>query len=87
MPVKDSDSIYWKLLQYSSDETAQIGDCVLDCYVRTRQNSTGDSNNAEMRQYFSEAVEQYSAVFGDTLIPLELALSYHCDSSADPLAK
>lgn len=89
MPVYTTDAIYWELLRYASDGSAQIGDCVVDCYARAQPNTTGISttNSQKVLQYFSEAVEQYSGVLGDTLIPLELVFSYHCDISADPLAK
>lgn len=89
MPVQTTDTIYWELLRYASNESAQIGDCVVDCYVRAQPNTTGISttNSQKVLQYFSEAVEQYGDILGDTLIPLELTLSYYCAISADPLTK
>lgn len=87
MPVTTSDDIYIRLSFYASNESMNIGDCELDCYVKADRWYTSSGDLAELKEYFSESVATYSAVFGETLYPLEWELNYHCGSTEDPLAQ
>lgn len=84
--TKKSDPIYSQLNRYLEDDTQQIGDCVLNCYVKASANTMSSSSDAEvLKQYFNEAVEEYQQVLEMPFQQIDLRFSYLCDSSEDPV--
>lgn len=83
--TKKSDPIYEKLNRYLEDDSQQIGDCVLDCYVKVSENTMANASDAkDLKQYFNDAVEEYENVLEMTFDTVDLRFSYLCDSSEDP---
>lgn len=88
MPIYGSDDVNYQLLRYAESDTQGIGDCILNCYVKTTRRTAGTGNsgdNNELERYFMESVDTYSEVLGENLIPLEWAFTYHCGNAEDPL--
>lgn len=84
--TKKSDPIYSQLNRYLKDDSQQIGDCVLNCYVKVSANTMSNSSDTgELRQYFDEAVEEYEQALGMSFQRLDLRFSYLCGLSEDPI--
>lgn len=83
--TKKSDPIYSQLNRYQEDDSQQIGDCVLNCYVKASANTMSNSSETkELKQYFNEAVEAYEQALEMRFQQVDLRFSYLCDSSEDP---
>ena len=87
MPIQSDDDIYWKLNWYAGDTSQSIGDCMVVCYVKATTVSDSTTNQAKLKEYFSDAVSEYTETFGEPLFPLEWQLDYYCAIGEDPLAK
>lgn len=85
MPVYASDEIHSQLSYYNSNEDLLIGDCVLDCHVKAIRFQVSSGDVSELKEFFADAVSDYTEVFGEPLYPLEWQLDYYCASWEDPL--
>lgn len=80
LSVDDDDGIYLSLSLYANDEKQNIGDRVLNGYIKTRSNT-----NAKLTQYFNEAIDKYGPVLNEYLVSPQWMLEYRCGPNSDPL--
>lgn len=80
LAVEDDDDIHFQLFWYVMDESQNIGDCVLDGYVKTVKNT-----NTELAQYFEEALNEYGPVLDEYIARPQWMFKYHCNALEDPL--
>lgn len=80
LSVDDDDSIYSSLSWYAADESQNIGDYVVNGYVKTQKNS-----NTKLTQYFDEAIDKYGPVLDEYFVKSQYMLQYHCGAYENPL--
>lgn len=80
LSVDDDDSISFRLSMYASDDSQNIGDCVLNDYIKTKKNT-----NSELTQYYEDAIDKYGPILGEYLARSPWMFEYHCSSSTNPL--
>lgn len=83
LSVDDSDDIYARLSDDMMDENRNIGDCLVNGYVKTGSSLTSVSN--ELKKYYHEALDSYGPVLGEYSASLEYMLVYYCNGYSDPL--
>ncbi|MBE6682666.1 MAG: hypothetical protein E7595_00785 [Ruminococcaceae bacterium] len=80
VPVAKSDDIYDKAYDYMMDETAEIGDFVLNCYLEYRS----DIRESTIKDYYDECYEQYKPILATELEGmqcLQAHFGYVCDGN------
>lgn len=83
MPVNQDCAIWDDVMAYIKDDTQQIGDYALSCYVKTETNTNVDG---KLHGLFDTAVEDVQSLLGASvrISKLSVRLDYVCDEDEDP---
>lgn len=85
LAVNKSDDVYSKLLAYANDASQQVGDCLLDCYVKVQRDAASDADSTrKLHEFYDEAIDTYEEVMGMSFQRSGVRFTYCCDGSQNP---
>lgn len=85
LKVDDDDEIFSRLSLYSKDDSQNIGDCILNGYVKTGGKLA--NLDTKLKKYYNDAVDYYGPILEEYFTAPEYLFTYHCNAYTDPLKR
>ncbi len=85
LKVDDDDEISSRLSLYNNDDSQNIGDCILNGYVKT--GGKLENLDTKLKKYYNDAVDYYGPILEEYFTAPEYIFTYHCNAYTDPLKR